>query len=131
MPSSQNASSQPIVSVSVKNDVSPPLRNLTPVAMRAEEMPPLPVRPLPHTVGRAESAQLQGASRDPVWQASIGSTRVPDGYYSLFAPAGSRDITASFGSVSVTQTVLVPSESSVVQDSYLPLYVIILILMMK
>lgn len=56
---------------------------------------------------------------------------VPDGYYSLFAPAGSRDITASFGSVSVTQTVLVPSESSVVQDFYLPLYVIILILIMK
>jgi hypothetical protein len=56
---------------------------------------------------------------------------VPDGYYSLFAPAGSRDITASFGSVSLTQTVLVPSESSVVQDFYLPLYVIILILIMK
>jgi carboxypeptidase family protein len=56
---------------------------------------------------------------------------VPDGYYSLFTPTGSRDVTASFGSVSVTQTVSVQNESIVARDFFLPLYVVILTLIMR
>jgi len=71
------ATLQPKVKKSIKNDVSQPLRNITPITPKSGEIREIPLMPLPRKKGPGSIEALQQGA-DPALQSIPGGANMPD-----------------------------------------------------